>query len=132
MNAPSEPQKWEYKAVNIQGRRGAPTANEFAEASKVAELLNSAGQENWELVSTITQADNILPPGFVVMKRPHQAPKVDAKKWYESARPKVTAAAKVAAPAVAKVVAPPAAQPIVAAVAALSPTAGKTDARATA
>ena len=121
----SEPQKWEYKAVNIQGRRGAPTANEIAESAKVAELLNSAGQENWELVSTITQADNILPPGFVVMKRLYQAPKVDAKKWYESTRPKVATAAKAVAPAVAVAVAPAAAKPLVAA--ALSPTAGKTD-----
>ena len=123
MIAQNEPQKWEYKAAHIQLNRE-PSPDEFAHAAKVVALLNTDGQANWELISTIHPSDSILPEGFVVLKRQYQAPKVAAKKWYD-ARPKVTAAAKAAAPAVAVAVAPAAAKPLVAA--ALSPTAGKTD-----
>ena len=122
-----EPQKWEYIVMNLNVLKS-PTGGEAERAEKVAALLNTKGQGAWELVSTINAADNILPEGFVILKRPFQAPKVEAKPWYKSTSPKVVAAAKVA-----KVVVPPAAQPIVAvAAAALSPTAGKTDSKATA
>ena len=105
-----------------------PTGGEAERAEKVAALLNTNGQGSWELVSTISAADSILPEGFVILKRPFTAPKVAPKRSIFSPLPKVTAAAKTVAPAVAVAVAPPAAQPIVAvAAAALSPTAGKTD-----
>ena len=126
MIAPTEPQKWEYEAVHIQINRE-PSPDEFARAAKVAALLNSKGQANWELISTIHPSDSILPEGFVVLKRQYQAPKVAVapRRSIFSPSPKVTAAAKAAAPAVAVAVAPAAAKPLVAA--ALSPTAGKTD-----
>lgn len=101
MIAQNEPQKWEYKVLNIQSHR-TPSPAELTTAAKVAELLNSDGQGGWELISTIHQSDNILPEGFVIQKRPYQAPKVGAKGLFSS-RPKVTST---------------------------SPTAGKTDAKA--
>ena len=131
MIADNQPPKWEYKAVNIQSHR-TPNEAELAQAAKVAEILNTDGQGYWELISTIHQTDNILPEGFVVLKRPFQAPKVAVapKRSIFSPSPKVTAAAKTAATAGAVAVAPAAAKPLVAA--ALSPTAGKTDSKATA
>ena len=126
----NQPPKWEYRAVNIQSHR-TPNDAELAQAAKVVALLNGDGQANWELISTIHQTDNILPEGFVVLKRQFQAPKVVVapKRSIFSPSPKVTAAAKTAATAGVVAVAPAAAKPLVAA--ALSSTAGKTDARAT-
>ena len=120
---PETPARWEYKLVNLMTSRDA-TTEENVRVLQLAAILNKDGQDNWELISQIQQGADILPVGFVVLKRPFQAPKVAPKRSIFSTVPKVAAAAKV--------VTPPAAKPIVAAVAALSPTAGKTDARATA
>lgn len=124
MIADNELKKWEYKLVNLMTSRDA-TTEENVRVLQLAALLNKDGQDNWELISQIQQGADILPVGFVVLKRPYQAPKVAPKRSIFSPGPKVTAAAKAAAPAVAVAVAPAAAKPLVAA--ALSPTAGKTD-----
>lgn len=101
MIAQNEPQKWEYKALNIQSHR-TPSPAELTTAAKVTEILNADGQGNWELISTIHQVDNILPEGFVVLKRVYQAPKAAVRGLFSTSK-----------------------KPIVA----LSPTAGKTDAK---
>ena len=124
MIAQNEPQKWEYAVVNLNVLKS-PTGGEAERAEKVAALLNTKGQGAWELISTISSADSILPDGFVILKRPFTAPKAAPKRSIFSPVPKVTAAAKAVAPAVAVAVTPPAAKPLVAA--ALSPTAGNTD-----
>lgn len=55
--------KWEYKIVNIPGY-GVPTPAELSQVAKALELLNSSGNESWELVGAFR-----LPEGFAVLKR---------------------------------------------------------------
>ena len=72
--------KWEYKVVNVQVTR-TPSAPELVTAQKVADILNKDGQGNWELISTIHQTDNILPEGFVILKRLYQAPVIAPRRF---------------------------------------------------
>ena len=72
--------KWEYKVVNIQSHR-TPSEPELLTAAKVADILNKSGQQDWELISTIHQTDNILPEGFVILKRLYQAPVIAPRRF---------------------------------------------------
>ena len=84
--------KWEYKVVNVQVTR-TPSEAELLTAQKVADILNKSGQNDWELINTIHQADNILPEGFVIYKRLYQAPVV-APRRFGSLAPKTLAPKK--------------------------------------
>ena len=79
--------KWEYKVVNVQVTR-TPSEPELLTAAKVADILNKSGQSDWELISTIHQTDNILPEGFVIMKRLYQAPVLAPRRFGVSAKKK--------------------------------------------
>ena len=72
--------KWEYKVVNVQVTR-TPSEPELVTAAKVADILNKDGQSDWELISTIHQTDNILPEGFVILKRLYRAPVVAPRRF---------------------------------------------------
>lgn len=89
----SNPPKWEYKVVNIQSHR-VPGPAELTTAQKVADILNKDGQGHWELINTIHQADNILPEGFVILKRQYEAPAVVQPRKFGALLPKVAVPAK--------------------------------------
>ena len=106
--------KYEYKAVLLPSYK--ENIADTARLKELADELTKSGAEYWEPLDLSKH----LPGGYVMLRRSLSAPSTTPKRSIFSSVPKAAVTA----------IAPPAAKPLVAA--ALSPTAGKTDSKATA